>query len=223
MRRIGLFGGTFNPIHNGHLIIAEQVKSLIGLDIIYFIPSFIPPHKTTIHHNHRLRMVSESIKNRSDFYTSTIEINRGTVSYTVDTIKEYKQLLGDVEIFFIIGSDAFLEIHTWEKGEEILNLCKFIVINRGSGDYHKIIDNSLKLFVNNYSHLKLQIVDTYNLNDMDIYGDVIYINSEPIGISSTQIRRLVSHSKSIRYLVDDNVREYINSHKLYRQLNKKDN
>jgi len=216
MRKIGLFGGTFNPIHNGHLIIAEQVRSIINLDVVYFIPSFIPPHKTTIHHTHRKSMVEISIKDRCSFYTSLIEINRGAISYTVDTIKEFKSILGDVELFFIIGSDAFLEIHTWERGEDILNLCKFVIINRSAGDYHRIINNSSKLFVDNYRFRSLQIIEPNNLEYVD-NNSIPYMNMEPIGISSTQIRRLVKNNKSIRYLVNDDVIDYIREYNLYKE------
>jgi len=219
MEKIGLFGGTFNPIHNGHLIISEQIRTLLNIDIIYFIPSYIPPHKLTMSytHIHRMNMVKLALEYSSSFYSSPIEIKRGSISYTVDTIREFKNMLGDVELFFIIGSDAFLEIHTWKKSKDILNLCKFIVVNRGSGDYFKMINNSNKLFVDSYSHLKLQTVDAHNFDNIKINGDVIYINSEPIGISSTKIRRLIKTGKSIRYMVPDVVLEYINRNNLYKE------
>ena len=183
MRRIGLFGGTFNPIHNGHLIIAEQVRSILNLDMVYFIPSFIPPHKSNENysHIHRLAMVNMALKDSVNFYTSKIEINRGTISYTIDTIHEFKSILGDVRLFFIIGSDAFMEIHTWKNAEGILDLCKFVIINRSAGDHHKIMNNSSKLFVNNYSHLSLQMIDINNLEYVDDKS-IPYINIEPIGI-----------------------------------------
>jgi len=218
MRKIGLFGGTFNPIHNGHLIIAEQVRSILNLDMIYFIPSFIPPHKSNENnsHKHRLAMVEMALKSSVNFYTSTIEISRGTISYTIDTIRESKSVLGNVKMFFIIGSDAFMEIHTWKQAEGILDLCKFVVINRSAGDYHKVINNSSKLFVDNYSHLSLQMIDVNNLKYVDD-SSIPYINIEPIGISSTQIRRLVKNNKSIKYLVNDNVIDYIREHNLYKE------
>ena len=134
--RIGILGGTFNPIHNGHLKIAEEVLKRLGLDKILFMPAYIPPHKDKegiIDARHRIEMVRLAIADNPGFELSFIEIERGGVSYTIDTLRELGHIYGKkAELFFIIGIDAFLEIEAWKDAEALLASCNFIVIMRTS-------------------------------------------------------------------------------------------
>ncbi|MBI5194513.1 MAG: nicotinate (nicotinamide) nucleotide adenylyltransferase [Nitrospirae bacterium] len=149
MQRIGLFGGTFNPVHLGHLRIAGEIRERLSLDLIIFIPTGNPPHKAmteVISPEHRLRMVELAIAPYSFFKASSIESERKGFSYSIDTVSALKEEIGaSAEFFFIIGIDAFLEINTWKKADELLALCNFVVIPRPGHRFAdlKDIENSL--------------------------------------------------------------------------------
>jgi nicotinate-nucleotide adenylyltransferase len=191
---VGLFGGTFNPPHLGHLIVAEEVRQTFSLDIIVFVPSARPPHKESspvIDPRHRFTMTRLAIENNPRFEISDVELKRRGKSYTIDTIKEFKTLYGaDIELFFIMGGDSIFEIETWKKPEELFRLCRVIVTTRPGFDLAKIDDR---------------------------FGDKIIRADVPrIDISSTDIRHRVGTGRSITYLVPDKVEEYIQRERLYR-------
>ena len=139
---IGIFGGTFNPIHTCHLQIAEQVKTECNLDRIIFIPTGDPPHKdsTSLAPAHdRLAMVQLALESKHSFSVSDIEVRSPNVSYTVDTVTQLQQEYRDgTQWSFIIGLDAFLELHTWKQASHLLDLCHFIVCSRPGVDFTKI-------------------------------------------------------------------------------------
>ena len=192
--RVGIFGGTFNPPHLGHLIVAEEVCQIFSLDIIVFVPSARPPHKVSspvIDSRHRFTMTQLAIENNPYFEISDVELKRRGTSYTIDTIKEFKNIYGaDVELYFIMGGDSICEIETWKKPEELFRLCGVIVTTRPGIDLEKIDDR---------------------------FGDKIILADVPrIDISSTDIRHRVETGRSITYLVPDKVQEYIQRERLYR-------
>ncbi|MFC1490951.1 nicotinate-nucleotide adenylyltransferase [Candidatus Latescibacterota bacterium] len=130
-KKIGIFGGTFDPVHNGHIIIAEKVREHAGLDIIIFIPSANPPHK---HHilmfspQKRYEMLKDAISGNPRFIISDIEIKRGGTSYTIDTLYGIKkELPRDAELFFIVGKDNLYEIELWKNPQEIIDECTILV------------------------------------------------------------------------------------------------
>ena len=192
-----VFCGTFNPIHTGHLILAELVRSDLNLDKILFIPSYIPPHRENgiADSEHRLEMVKLAVSENPAFEVSDIEFQRKGKSYSVDTIRQlyadYPEITGKIN--FLIGTDAFLDIDSWHKSEEFIELVNFIILARqGTPDAEKIIE-SKKLGNINYTILETPIIE----------------------ISSSFIRGRIKSRKSIKYLVNRTVNEYIQKNKLY--------
>jgi len=190
---IGIFGGTFNPPHVGHLIVAESVREQIELDRIIFVPSYISPHKQDeIGHSavHRFEMIQRAIETNSRFDVSDVEIQRGGISYTVSTLDYFKQKYPKESLFLIIGMDNYLIFHQWKEPKKILELATLVVLNRPL--YTKKVN---------------EIIDTKN---------TIFIDVPNIDISSSEIRKKVKEGKSIKYLVPDSVEQYIIEHQLYK-------
>lgn len=187
--KIGILGGTFNPIHFGHLILGEQVLGQLKLDKVIFVPTFMPPHKSSrdiIAAFHRLKMIQLAVSGNNHFLVSDIEIRRKGKSYTVDTLREIKKKYLRAKLFFICGSDLVNEIPTWKNVGEIYKLAKFVLAKRPGGGSRLSGKNFLKI-------------------------DVAQVD-----ISSSLIRELVRRGRSIRYLLPQNVREYIIKNRLYR-------
>lgn len=200
-KKIGIIGGTFDPIHNGHLLMAENSRKAFSLDKIIFIPAGIPPHKKdkNISSNvHRYNMTLLAINNNKHYFLSDIELKREGISFTVDTIKHLKSIFSGAELYFIMGSDSLLQIEKWKDYEELLSLCNFIVAKRPNYD-----DEQLKRKVDNLNSL---------------YKSSIYIVEGPVlDVSSSDIRNKVQRGESITYLVPNPVEEYIYKHELYKK------
>lgn len=217
--RIGLFGGTFDPIHWGHLRSAEEVSETYKLDRVYFIPASIPPHKrgqTTTLAQDRLQMVRLAVANNPRFAVSTVEISRPGVSFTVDTIREFaSQLAKGDSLYFIIGLDAFREIGSWWEYKEIFPLCNFIVTSRpGSKESDPLRGTGVAV-------RKLFCYDSKQGNYRHQSGKRVYfIELTDIAISASEVRALVANGKSVRYLIPSSVEKYIKTHRLYRALRK---
>ena len=211
--KIGLFGGTFDPIHWGHLRSAEEVSETFGLDRVYFIPASIPPHKrgqTTTPAEDRLQMVRRGVSGNSRFSVSTVEISRVGVSYSIDTIRAFKakKLKGD-SLYFIIGLDAFREISTWKDFADIFPLCHFIVTSRGSRESDPLKGTGIAV-------KKLFCYDFKRKNYRHRSGTrILFIELTDIAISASEIRTLVKQGKSIRYLVPSAVERYVKRRGLY--------
>lgn len=197
--KIGIMGGTFDPIHNGHLIAAEYARSALSLDKIIFIPSGVHPfknNKNISESNKRIDMISLAIKSNKSFKTSPIEINRNGTTYTIDTIRELREEYIDDEIYFIIGSDILFEIEKWKGFPELIHLCKFILLHRPGVEEKKI-------------NMKIQeLLSSYNI-------EMEKVQSPLIEISSTEIRHRVRDKLSIKYLVPELVEDYILKNNLY--------
>ncbi len=215
--RLGILGGTFNPIHSGHLAAAEEVRTRLQLERILFIPSSIPPHK---HEEeapsalHRMEMVRLATAGNPGFELSDIEIRRGGKSYTVDTIEVLLQLYRGAELFFITGLDSFLEIGTWNRWDQLLALCRFIVLSRPG---YRFSDLKKIDFMRN-ALPELNCLDSGDLQQAVIRTGsfMIYCENIPLyDISSTDIRKRVKEGKSIKYLLPDAVETYIIENRLY--------
>ncbi|MBI3353565.1 MAG: nicotinate-nucleotide adenylyltransferase [Nitrospirae bacterium] len=220
--RIGILGGTFNPIHNGHLKIAEEVLKRLGLDKILFMPAYIPPHKDKkgiIDAHHRIEMVRLAIADNPGFELSFIEIERGGVSYTIDTLRELGHIYGkEAELFFITGIDAFLEIEAWKDAEALLASCNFIVIMRTSFQCRYLKKIALLKLPDD----KLTAMDKGEIESLRLPlkgGNYLYLlNITPVDISSISSRdirsRILSH-KIFKYLLPESVELYIIKNRLY--------
>ena len=192
MSKVGIFGGTFDPIHLGHLITAQSVKEIRDLEKIIFIPAYISPHKTDAKPSSpedRLNMIEFAVENIPFFDYSDIEIKKGGISYTVDTLRELKKKYDKLEL--IIGYDNIFTFHTWKEPDEILKLADLIVLKRKS------------------SHPP-QFEDKY-------YHQAMFVQTRGIEISATDIRERVKNEMPINFLVPPAVMEYIYKYKLYNE------
>lgn len=199
MKNIGIMGGTFNPIHIGHLIAAQEVLKRMNMDRIIFIPTGNPPHKKkgeVIPSSDRYEMVKLAVKRNEGFEVSDIEIKRAGQTYTYDTLKELHNIYYETQFYFIIGFDTLKEIDTWKKVNDVCNMTNFIVVNRG----------------NTTKEIKEEI-----LFKEKKYGcEFILVEIPDIDVSSTDIRDRIKNNKSIKYLVTDDVEEYIKQKGLYK-------
>lgn len=212
--RLGLLGGTFNPIHFGHLRAAEEIRENIHLDRITFIPSALPPHKKVeppITAANRLEMVRRAVADNPFFEVSEVEIRRPGLSYTVETLRHFQRSAGaETEFFFIVGMDAFLEINTWESYKELFQLSHFVVLARPGAPHalEKFLTDNISPGYRHdhekrrYLHHELRTVFFQDVTSLDI--------------SSTKIRDLVQKGRSIRYLVPKVVEEYIVNKGIYK-------
>ncbi len=191
MSRVGIFGGTFDPIHNGHLITAQSVKEIRELEKIIFIPAYISPHKQhakASNARHRLNMLKLAMDEIPFFECSDFEIKQHTISYTIDTLKEFKKYYNEIDL--IIGYDNIFQFHTWKDPDEIFKLANVVVLKRKS------------------SH-PIDYVDKY-------VESAYFVETRGIEISATDIRNRVHAGLPIYYLVPEKVLEYINENKLYK-------
>ncbi len=191
-RRLGVFGGSFDPPHVGHLIIAEQARQQLGLSKVVFIPVFIPPHKKSLDGAsplQRVRMLELSIRGNSSFEISRLELRRKGTSYTVETLRAIKERHPDDDLFLILGSDNLLDFRSWKSPEEILARASLGVYEREGFPVERA-ERSARV-------------------------RAIRLSGDPLNISSSALRRLIKEGKSIRYLVPDAVRRFIEKNKVY--------
>jgi len=194
--RIGIFGGTFDPIHLGHLVLAEQCREQLGLEEVWFVPAGEPPHKMAAPRSsgrHRREMVEFAIAGHAHFKVSDIELERDGPSYTVETLSQLHQLHPNEEWWLLIGADSLDNFATWREPERITQLSRIAAVNRG--------DRSLP--------------DTVAFTAL--FGDRLDVVTMPgIDLSASDIRQRIAAGRSIRYLVPRAVEVYIQEQRLYR-------
>ncbi|MFD2926037.1 nicotinate-nucleotide adenylyltransferase [Halobacillus naozhouensis] len=186
MKRIGIFGGTFDPPHQGHLIIAEQVCEAMKLDEIWFIPSYLPPHKqkAAVSSDERLEMVTKAIQENKRFHSLDLELIRQGKSYTFDTMEQLTEDYPDDKFYFIIGGDMVDSLQDWYRIEELKNLITFVGVRREG-------------------------------SKRDTTKDVVMIDVPRIDISSTLIRERLKKGFTVRYLIPEAVHHFIKENSLY--------
>lgn len=188
-KQVGLFGGTFNPIHNGHLIMAEAAGTELGLEKVYFMPDNMPPHvdtKTAISARHLVNMVQLAIADNPLFGLEGIEIRRGGISYTYQTMQELHRLHPDTDYYFIIGADMVDYLPKWAHIDELVKLVTFVGVKRRG-----------------YTPASRY--------------PILWVDAPLIDISSTAVRDRVQAGRSLKYLVPDPVIDYIQKEGLYRE------
>lgn len=222
LSKVGILGGTFDPIHLGHLRTAVEIREGFGLDKVCLVPAAIPPHKRRTDMaapEDRLEMARRATQDIPELQVSDVELKRRGPSYTIDTIETFRQKLTErVRIYLIMGVDAFVEIDTWKSYRALLRTVPVIIINRpGTGDQDQAaLERSIEALVRKgvlegyarsgslrcYEHGTMQPVFAYHVT--------------PLEISSTRIRELISEGRRIDYLVPSRVRDYIQTKGLYR-------
>jgi nicotinate-nucleotide adenylyltransferase len=221
--RVGVLGGTFNPIHFGHLHIARKIQALFSLSQVHFVVANMPPHKRPedlIPFTHRYAMVSLAVAEETSFIPSLIEQEPQSSPYTVDTIKKLSLRMGkdDSRLFFIAGGDSLQEIKSWRESERLLNSCNFVFVMR-PGAKPVVPENALP------GGAAAHVLDLTGLRPAQLrrriggeegrHKRIYIVDAGAPDISSTQIRTMVSSGKSIRRMVPASVREYIHKLCLY--------
>ncbi len=202
--RFGILGGTFDPIHIGHLIIAEEARHRYDLEKVIFVPAFVSPLKAEIEcssPSHRLKMVELAIEKNDHFSVSNTEIERGGISYTIDTLRETREIYGkDAELFFIVGADAVREMLKWKDPEMILSECTIVAVSRPGFPLDHLED----------------FIPKRSSDGKPGTERVVIMEIPSIGISSSDIRQRVATGRPFRYMVPEAVWSYIMQTGLYR-------
>jgi nicotinate-nucleotide adenylyltransferase len=210
--RVAVFGGSFNPIHLGHLRAAEEDREAMGLDLIYFVPAASPPHKPPVglaSAEHRLEMVRLATKGNRHFMVSDVEVRRSGSSFTIDTVRYFRTTMrAQPELYLIMGGDQFAELDTWKEADELAKLCNIVVHTRLSemqpGAEARVAMLSRFGYIRRdefYVHCS-----GHTLN---------FVTTTFFPISATSIRHKIAAGESIRYLVPTDVADYIERHVLY--------
>ena len=201
MADIGIMGGTFDPIHNGHLLLGEQAYLEYGLSEVWFMPSGDPPHKTD-HHvtsaSDRCAMVRLAIQNRPYFRFSDFEVMREGKTYTAQTLKLLKEKYPQHRFFFIIGADSLYEIETWYHPESVMAQTVLLVANREYEKTHREIQEQIRFLESKYQH-----------------ADIRLLHCAEMDVSSCELRRWEADGHTIQRFVPESVNDYIEEHGLY--------
>lgn len=216
--KIGIFGGTFNPIHYGHLRAAEEVREKFKLAKIIFIPSKKPPLKTQdlLESEHRYKMTELALSGNGFFEISDIEFKRPGKSFTVQTLEELLKNFHDIDLYFILGIDAFLEIPTWWQPDRLMSLADFVIIARPP---FRFVD----LLTSPYMEASGDDLEKLDKAEIELYSTTLKskrvamaLKIPLMDISATDIRRRIKEGKSIKYLLPESVESYIIANKLYK-------
>jgi nicotinate-nucleotide adenylyltransferase len=198
--RLGIFGGTFDPVHWGHLVMAEQCREQCGLDQVWFLPAGLPPHKTgsaISSGKQRAEMLEFAIAGEPEFLVNRMELSRDGKTYTVDTLRQLHEERPDDELFFLIGGDSLNDLPSWREPRRIVELATVVAVNRGD----RPLPEEQELF----KHLGSQVASRVKL-----------VTMPGMDLSSTDIRQRAREGKSIRYMVPRAVEAYIAEYNLYR-------
>ena len=219
--RVGILGGTFNPIHFGHIYPTSEAARKLNLDKVLFIPAYSPPHKPDgdiISAHHRKNLIKLAIEDYPNFELSPLEIDRKGISYSVDTVSALRKK--DDSFFFIIGLDAFLEIDTWKEADRLLKSCNFIVVTRDEpvSDQSETVAKNLSEKFRDFQFHCGAVEPESGLKCIKADSSPFFIvplETTPVNISSTEIREKIKRGDSIKKLVPKNVDIYIENKMLY--------
>lgn len=198
--RVGIFGGSFNPLHQGHLIVAEFAAETIGLERVLFAPVVHPPHrdgKLLMAIEHRLAMIETAINDNDRFQLTLVDVERPGPHYSVDTVQIIQDQYPGSQLYFVMGGDSFKSFPSWHAPDEIVEYCRLAVMRRPSS---KPVQPSM-----------------HQAAMPNLHERVDMIEAPPIGISATRVREQLGIGKSVRYLVPDRVLTYIHANNLYQE------
>lgn len=213
--RLGILGGTFDPVHFGHLRIAEEAMEILGLGEVIFVPVAVPPHKperNILSFESRWRMLQLAIAGNPRFRLSDLELRMPGKSYTVHSLKRFRKENPGAELFFLVGCDAFFEMDSWHEFREIFGLARIVVLCRPECSQDEI----LAFLTGKVSGLYEAVPGTCQIRHPQLCSVYNLLNTR-LDISSTMIRELVAEGRSIRYLVPDNIWSYIGENALYQR------
>lgn len=213
--RLGIYGGTFDPVHLGHLRAAEEALDILGLDEMLFVPVAVPPHKPAreiLSFESRWRMLQLAVAGNSRFRLSDIEQRMPGKSYTVHSLEQLRKENPGAELFFLVGCDAFFEMDTWYDFKRIFRLAEIAVLCRPDCSENEILE-----FVSKKVSESYRIVPDNREIRHPALCSVHSLRNTRMDISSTRIRELAAEGRSVRYLVPDNVWSYIGENELYRR------
>ena len=221
--KIGLCGGTFDPIHTGHMIMGDETCDVLGLQSVLYIPAKIPPHKRGVSitaAEHRFAMVRLAVQGNEKFYASDLELKRDGPSYTVRTLEYLRDIGPDNEYYFIMGQDAFLEIETWHRFKDVFDLCRLVIVTRPGSQpvearrFGAVVRNIL---LNNVITLKGSGETDRSL--LQTNWRMCFLPIPDLHVSSSDIRRRIREGRTIRYMAPAAVRTYIMDNGLYTEKN----
>lgn len=211
---VGIFGGTFDPIHYGHLRLAEEMFELAGLAELRFIPSGQPPHRgiPAVSAVHRSAMVERAIEGHSEFRLDTREVRRAGPCYSVDTLRELRAELGKAQpLCLLVGTDAFLQLHTWHEWRSLFELAHIVVGSRPGFQLQQRMPEAPPELQAEYHERRADVAALAR----HAAGSIVELAIPQLEISATDIRQRVAAGRSIRYLLPDSVADYIQQHHLY--------
>lgn len=208
-KKLGIFGGSFDPVHLGHITTLSKIKKLHNFDEIIFIPTFIvnSRKKTVATPAQRIKMLEISLY-KHNFNIDLREIKRKGTSYTIDSLRSIQQESPNVDLVLIVGSDTFYTLPKWREYEEILNLCNIIILKRDGNSYDSIIKKSPKF-------LSEKITKDVTVFDSKRYGNILYEDTIEIRISSSMVREKLRNNQLINGLVDKDLQEWLCHNKIY--------
>jgi nicotinate-nucleotide adenylyltransferase len=211
---IAILGGTFNPIHLGHLHLAKQLQSKFGFDTVRFMPAALPALKDTPNASaeQRAEMVKISIQNQNQFTLDTQELSRPGVSYTIDTLISLRKELGnEVSLCWLMGSDAFVHLNAWHRWQELLNYAHLVVVKRPHSDALTELNEELKKLLSTHEAKRIEEIR------QQAHGKILIQEIAALDISSTKVRENIAHGKEIGALVPKAAMRYIEENHLYKQ------
>jgi nicotinate-nucleotide adenylyltransferase len=217
--RIGLFGGTFNPVHSGHIHAAQRVRVKFGLREVLLVPSYIPPHKETgdlAPAADRLEMVRLAVQGHPGLTACGLEVEAGETSYAILTLAQMKNRHSGARLFFILGTDAFLEIETWKDYRQLLEECHWIVMTRPGWPR----DRAATVLGGRYADRSHLLTDSETPDeDLFVRDRIFFMDVDALDISSSQVREAVRSGRPLAGLVPAAVESYIRSRHLYQKDN----
>lgn len=219
--KIGLFGGTFNPVHQGHLTAARDVQEQLNLDRLYFVPSALPPHKSNdplVPAQQRLEMVRLAVGESNRFCVCDIEIQRTGPSYSIDTVRQFRaNIPAGGQLYFVLGMDAFLEIHTWKTFEALFDETACAVMSRpGTGQWTPSMRGYIQDYVANHISSAYRLSDKRDRLTHSRKKTIYLVSVTPVDISSSRLRAMIQAGQPIDAWVCPSVARYIETRGLYR-------